>query len=79
MFVEVEVPDFGEDVTEAEVSFWYFDTGEKVKEGEPLLEIHTEKVSAVIECPASGVLKEILAPEGAKVKVGQVIGFIEEE
>src|SRR5438477_12179998 len=47
--------------------------GAKVSEGQPVMELETDK--AVVEVPSSvsGVVKEVRVKEGDKVKVGQVI------
>jgi len=80
MRVEVKVPELGgSDVTEADVSFWYYDEGEEVDEGEDLVEILTDKAAFNISAPASGTLAEVNAGEGETVKVGQVLGVIETE
>ena len=51
--------------------------GTKVSEGQPVMELETDK--AVVEVPSSvsGVVKEIKVKEGEKVKVGQVIFTLE--
>ena len=51
--------------------------GSKVSEGQPVMELETDK--AVVEVPSSvtGTVKEIKVKEGEKVKVGQVIFTLE--
>src|ERR1041385_965389 len=51
--------------------------GSKVSEGQPVMELETDK--AVIEVPSSvtGTVREIKVKEGAKIKVGQVIFTLE--
>jgi len=51
--------------------------GTKVSEGQPVMELETDK--AVIEVPSSvsGVVKDVNVKEGEKVKVGQVIFTLE--
>jgi pyruvate/2-oxoglutarate dehydrogenase complex dihydrolipoamide acyltransferase (E2) component len=75
---EVILPDMGEEVKEATISFWHHDEGDKVTKGEDLVEITTEKASFQVEVPVSGVLSKISAGEGEVVKSGQVLGIIEE-
>ncbi len=55
---------------------WLRSEGEEVRQGEPLLEVETDKANVEIESPASGVLARVLAREGDEVPVGQVIGWI---
>jgi len=74
---EVILPDMGEEVKEATISFWHHDEGDKVTQGEDLVEITTEKASFQVAAPVSGVLSKISAGEGEVVKSGQVLGIIE--
>jgi pyruvate dehydrogenase E2 component (dihydrolipoamide acetyltransferase) len=76
---EVILPDMGEEVEEATVSFWHHEEGDKVTQGEVLVEITTEKASFQVEAPVSGILSKISAGEGEVVKSGQVLGIIEEK
>ncbi|MBL3597028.1 2-oxoglutarate dehydrogenase complex dihydrolipoyllysine-residue succinyltransferase [Rhodovulum sulfidophilum] len=66
----VMVPTLGESVTEATVSTWFKQAGDKVERDEMLCELETDKVSVEVPAPASGVLKEILAAEGTTVEAG---------
>jgi 2-oxoglutarate dehydrogenase E2 component (dihydrolipoamide succinyltransferase) len=61
------VPTLGESVTEATVSTWFKKVGDAVKQDEMLCELETDKVSVEVPAPVTGVLSEILAPEGATV------------
>jgi 2-oxoglutarate dehydrogenase E2 component (dihydrolipoamide succinyltransferase) len=61
------VPTLGESVTEATVSTWFKKVGDTVAQDEMLCELETDKVSVEVSAPASGVLSEILAPEGTTV------------
>ncbi|WP_127113700.1 2-oxoglutarate dehydrogenase complex dihydrolipoyllysine-residue succinyltransferase [Shimia sediminis] len=65
--VDVMVPTLGESVTEATVSTWFKAVGDSVKQDEMLCELETDKVSVEVPAPASGVLAEIIAAEGATV------------
>ncbi len=58
---------------------WLKSPGDKVRKGEPILEIETDKVTVEIEAPASGVLANVTAREGDVVPVGQTIAVIGEE
>ena len=76
---EVRLPELGDDAPDdAEVSFWYIDVGEEVKEGQDLLEMITDKAAFTVPSPVGGTLKEILKQEGDKAKVGEVLGIIEQ-
>ena len=56
--------------TKAIVSRWLKKEGDKVKLGDPLVELETEKISYELESPYEGVLLKILAQETAEVPVG---------
>ena len=77
MPVEILMPDLGESVHEGTVSRWLKQVGECVKEDEPVVEIMTDKVNTELGAPASGVLVQILIPEGGDVEVFHAMGLIE--
>lgn len=55
---------------------WLRKEGDQVSEGDPLMEIETDKVTVEIESPAGGVLGGLRAGEGEDVPVGQIVGWI---
>ncbi|RPJ04953.1 MAG: 2-oxo acid dehydrogenase subunit E2 [Deltaproteobacteria bacterium] len=73
MAYEFKFPDIGEGLTEGEIVRWLVKEGEEVKEGQPLVEVETDKALAEIPSPKTGVVLKILAREKEIVKVGQVI------
>src|SRR5512139_463929 len=73
MSFEFKFPDIGEGLTEGEIVRWLVKEGDEVKEGEPLVEVETDKALAEIPSPKTGVILKILAKEKEIVKVGQVI------
>lgn len=79
MSVNIVVPPLGESVTEATVLKWRKKNGEAVKVDEILLELETDKVTLEVTAPSAGVISEILAADGATVKVNQVLGVIDEK
>ena len=64
--------------TKAVVVRWLKHEGDRVKAGEPLVELETEKVSYELESPFSGILIKLLAHETAEVPVGDPLCQIEE-
>jgi 2-oxoglutarate dehydrogenase E2 component (dihydrolipoamide succinyltransferase) len=77
MGIEVVMPQMGETVLEGTVNTWHRSAGEQVTEGEPLLEIGTDKVDTDLPAPASGTLAEIRVAEGETVPVSTVLAVIE--
>jgi pyruvate/2-oxoglutarate dehydrogenase complex dihydrolipoamide acyltransferase (E2) component len=55
---------------------WLKTPGAKVRKGEGLLEVETDKVNGEIEAPDDSVLKEIKAREGEFVKFSAVVAVI---
>lgn len=78
MAVDVLVPELGDGVEEATVAFWFKKEGDSVEAGEELVEIETDKAAIKIDAPISGVLREILAEEGAAIGVGECVCTIVE-
>ena len=74
--VDVMVPTLGESVTEATVSTWFKAVGDTVAQDEMLCELETDKVSVEVPAPASGVLSEIVAPEGTTVDASAKLAVI---
>ncbi len=73
----VLMPQLGESVHEGTISKWLVKPGDKVVEFEPMLEVDTDKVSAEVPAPVTGILKEILAKEGQTVQAGAEIAVVE--
>src|SRR5256712_3560397 len=55
---------------------WLVAEGQRVRQGQPLMEIETDKVTVEIESPASGVLAGVRALTGQEVPVGHVVAVI---
>jgi 2-oxoglutarate dehydrogenase dihydrolipoamide succinyltransferase (E2 component) len=79
MATEVLMPQLGESVIEGTITKWLKNKGERVEEYEPLLEINTDKVDSEIPSPCSGILLEILIPEGETIQAGTVLALIGEQ
>ncbi len=76
---KVTMPQLGESVAEGTIGRWLKQPGDTVAKYEPLLEVITDKVHAEVPSPFAGVLKEILAEEGAVVPNDAEIAIIETE
>ena len=74
--VEIKVPQLSESVAEATLLTWKKKPGESVREDEIVIEVETDKVVMEVPAPASGVIAEILAADGATVAANQVIATI---
>jgi pyruvate dehydrogenase E2 component (dihydrolipoamide acetyltransferase) len=76
---EFKFPDIGEGLTEGEIVRWFVREGDEIKEGQPLVEVETDKALAEIPSPKTGVILRLMAREKEIVKVGQVIVVIGEK
>jgi pyruvate dehydrogenase E2 component (dihydrolipoamide acetyltransferase) len=74
---EFKLPELGENIDQGDLVRLMISPGSKVSEGQPVMELETDK--AVVEVPSSvtGTVEEIKVKEGQKVKVGQVIFTLE--
>src|SRR5512139_1081076 len=68
-----KLPDLGEGIHEGEVLSVRVAVGDKVKEGDIILEVETDKAAVEIPSPYTGTVLEILVKPGETVKVGQVM------
>ncbi len=74
---KVNLPELGEGIEKATVSYWYFKEGDLVKEKDDLVELTTDKATFNMPSPCSGTLKSIIAQEGDSVGVGSALAEIE--
>jgi pyruvate dehydrogenase E2 component (dihydrolipoamide acetyltransferase) len=77
--IKVVLPELGEGIDKAILSYWYFQEGEKVNEKDDLVELTTDKATFNLPSPCSGMLSEIFLREGDTVNVGETLGVIEEQ
>jgi pyruvate dehydrogenase E2 component (dihydrolipoamide acetyltransferase) len=74
---EFKLPELGENISQGDLVRLMISPGTKVSEGQPVMELETDK--AVIEVPSSisGIVKEVRVKQGEKIKVGDVIFTLE--
>ena len=70
------MPKLGLVMKKGKIIKWYKQAGDPVKEGEPLFQISTEKVTIDVEAKASGYLRAIFAGPGAVVPVSGIVGLL---
>jgi 2-oxoglutarate dehydrogenase E2 component (dihydrolipoamide succinyltransferase) len=76
--IEIKVPPLGESIVEATISRWLKNPGDTVSQGEPLVELETDKVTVEVPAFKAGVLKTRTKNEGDVVKVDEVLGELDE-
>jgi len=79
MSEKILVPVLGESITEATVSKWLKNVGDKVVVDEPLVELETDKVNLEVPSPVSGILTKINSQDGSTVEVGSQLGIVNEQ
>src|SRR5699024_2777845 len=75
---EVKVPELAESITEGTIASWLKQKGDRVEQGENILELETDKVNVEVISEEAGVITELKAEEGDTVEVGQVIAIVDE-
>lgn len=79
MLKEITMPAGGQTTDTSVVGTWLVKQGDKVKRGDPLLEIETDKATLTVESFAKGTVLAILVEEGDQASAGDVIAYIGEE
>src|SRR5687768_9714042 len=74
----IVVPELGESVVEARVARWLKKEGDRVEIGEALVELETDKVDLEVNAEKGGVLSSITRHEGDDVKIGELLGVVDE-
>ena len=76
MAIDIQIPEFSESITEGTIGSWIKGVGEKVLEGETIVEVETEKVVLEIPAPVSGIIEVINKHENDVVNSLEAIGQI---
>ncbi|GAB6990388.1 dihydrolipoamide acetyltransferase family protein [Paenibacillus pini] len=70
---DVVMPQLAESLVSATIAKWLKQPGDTIEQYEPICEVITDKVNAEIPSTIEGVMAELIAEEGQKVDVGQII------
>ncbi len=76
MAIELRMIQMDQTMTKGKIGKWLVKEGDTVNQGQPLLEIETDKVVHEQESPADGVIVQLLAEEGANVPVNAILAII---
>ena len=76
MAEKVIMPKQGLQMTEGTIIKWLVEEGGDCKEGQPLFEMETDKLTIEIDAPASGKLLKIVRGEGETVPITETIAII---
>ena len=72
----VIMPKQGLQMTEGLITKWLKNVGDTVKEGEPLFEMETDKLTITIDSSFTGTLLKIIRGEGEEVPITEPIALI---
>jgi len=75
---DVLMPKLSDTMEEGKILRWLKHPGERVAEGDLLVEVETDKADMEIEATAAGVLREVRLDEGESGRVGEVIAVIDD-
>ena len=78
MQIELKVPSVGESITEVEIGQWLKNEGDAVSANDNLVVIESEKTTLELPSPSAGSLQKILKRKGETAKVGEVIGYLDQ-
>ena len=73
----VVIPELGEGITKATVVCWHGKPGDRIEEGDDLVELVTDKATFNVPAEKSGILKQILVAEGKEAPIGATLALIE--
>jgi pyruvate dehydrogenase E2 component (dihydrolipoamide acetyltransferase) len=78
MLVEVQMPHMGQSMEEGKIIEWLVKAGDRVKKGDPMAEIETDKAVISLEAPTNGTVEKINTKSDQVVPVGTVLVLIED-
>lgn len=73
------LPELAEGITKATITYWHFGVGDKIHQGQDVVEMATDKATFNLPSPCTGVLSEKMHEEGETISIGDTLGIIEEE
>jgi pyruvate dehydrogenase E2 component (dihydrolipoamide acetyltransferase) len=76
MAAELKVPTLGMDMEDATIVRWLVEEGAEVENGDPVVEIDTDKTSFEIEAPAGGTIRNLRGEEGETLPVGTTLAYV---
>jgi pyruvate dehydrogenase E2 component (dihydrolipoamide acetyltransferase) len=76
MASRVVMPKLSDTMEEGRILRWLRNEGDRVETGQPLAEVETDKATVEMEAYTTGVVRKLVAPEGATIKVGSLIAVI---
>ncbi len=79
MATEIVLPELGGEIESVIIKRWNFNEGDRVNEGDDLVELSLNQGVFNLPSPVNGVILEILVEEGDEVEIGEALVTIEDE
>ena len=79
MAVEVVLPKVDMDMAEGTIAAWRVAEGDRVRAGDILFEMETDKAMMEVESPATGRVRSLAPITGEPLAIGTVVAYIDEE
>jgi len=79
MSFTMRMPDLGTVDSTVKVVRWLAKVDQRIRRGEPLVEVETDKAISTVESFVSGTLRSIAVPDGAEAAAGQIIATFDVE
>jgi len=76
MIKRITMPAGGQTTNQALVAQWHVKKGDRVKRGDLLLDVETDKTILAVESFAAGIVIDILVPQGETASAGKVLALI---
>jgi len=76
MKVKMKMPDLGTTEAEIKVVEWLCQPGDRIRRGQPLLEVETDKARMEVESFTSGTVEDLMVPVDTEVVAGDVIAVL---
>lgn len=73
---KILIPELGEGIRKAMVACWHYKIGDRIKEGDDVVELVTDKASFNVPSDFNGILEDILVKEGQEAAIGAVLGLM---
>ncbi len=77
--MEIRLTGISQDSKEATITLWHVKEGERVAEGQDLVEVATDKAAFDVPAPCDGVLTGIKKRAGDTARTDEVIAIIRED
>lgn len=74
---EVILPELGEGITKAVIACWHYQSGDRVKADDDIVELVTDKATFNVCAGQDGQLKKIFFKEGQEASIGALLAVIE--